>query len=323
MTVFLTLIIILAVLAVLFLAFAAYYMYRFSTVRKTPVSTVWEDDEMFGRFRRSYEKCPPEYMKKRDSFRKLGQNGQKLTVTSRDGLTLSARLILPEGEVKGALIMFHGYRSEPTHDFGPLAYDLQRLGLMLLVPDQRAHGGSEGKHITFGVKERYDAVLWAETLAGMYPHVNIALYGLSMGAATVLMASELSLPPSVKAVIADCGYTSPFEICEKVMTLDMHLPKFPLFSASRIMTRLLGGYDFCEASSVDAVKNTSLPCLLFHGEKDDFVPHEMGKAIRDAAGEGCIFVSVPDAGHGESYLYATDNYIETVRRFLGGVDINI
>ena len=323
MTVFSTVIIILAALLLLFLAVAAYYMYRFATVRKTPVSTVWEDDGLFLRFRRSYEKCPPEYMGKRDRFRGIGQKGERLSVTSRDGLKLSARLILPEGEVKGALIMLHGYRSEPTHDFGPLGYDLSKLGLMLLVPDQRAHGGSEGRHITFGVKERYDVLLWAETLAKMYPDVSIALYGLSMGAATVTMAAALSLPPSVKAVIADCGYTCPLDICEKVMTNDMRLSKYPLLPVSRLLIRLLAGYDFGEASSVDAVKSTSLPLLVIHGEKDGFVPFKMAEVIRDAAGEKCTFFPVPEADHGESYLYAPALYVDTIRRFLDGVGINI
>ncbi|MBQ6789079.1 MAG: alpha/beta hydrolase [Clostridia bacterium] len=323
MTVFLTVTIIAAALLLLILAFAAYYMYRFATVRLTPVSTVWEDDELFYRFRRSYEKCPPAYMEKRDVFRKLGKSGRRLSIASRDGLKLSARLILPEGDVKGALIMFHGYRSEPTHDFGPLGSDLLKMGLMLLVPDQRAHGGSEGRHITFGVKERYDAVLWAETLSEMYPDVSIGLYGLSMGAATVTMAAELPLPPNVKAVIADCGYTSPLEICEKVMVRDMHLPKFPLFPVSRLMIRLAAGFDFCEASSVDAIRKAPLPCLIIHGEKDGFVPFKMGEALRDAADGKCTFFSVPEADHGNSYLYAPNEYTQTIRRFLHGVDINI
>lgn len=323
MTVFLTVILIIAVLLLLILAFAAYYMYRFATVRKSPVSTVWEDDTLFYRFRRSYEKCTPLFMEKRDMIRALGQKGEKLFVNSRDGLKLSARLIFPEGEIKGALIMFHGYRSEPTHDFGPLAYDLLKMGLMLLIPDQRAHGGSEGKHITFGVMERHDAVLWAEALTEMYPDLNIALYGLSMGATTVLAASELPLPGNVKAIVADCGFTTPLEICEKVMVNDLHLPKVPLFAISRLAVRLFAGFDFGEMSAVDAVKRTSLPCLIFHGEKDGFVPYKMGEALRDAAGEKCTFVSVPEATHGAAYLYATEQYVDTILRFLGGVNINL
>ncbi len=323
MTVFFTVFFITAALLLLILAFAAHYMYRFATVRKTPVATVWEDDALFYRFRRMYEKCPPPFMEKRDKIRALGQGGEKLSLTSHDGVKLSARLIFPEGDVKAALIMFHGYRSEPTHDFGPLAYDLLQMGVMLLIPDQRAHGGSEGRHITFGVKERHDAVLWTEMLAERYPDVNMALFGVSMGATTVLTASELNLPHNVKAIIADCGYTTPTEICEKVLSHDLHLPKFPLFPVSRLAVRLFAGYDFGEVSAVSAVKNTSLPCLIFHGEEDGFVPYEMGETIRDAAGEKCTFVSVPKAGHGEAYLYAPEQYVDTIRRFLSGVNINL
>ena len=322
MNVFLTVFLIIAALLVLISAIAAYCMYRISVLRSDPVASVWESDEIFYRFRRVYEKCPPQFVEKRDMFRRIGQRGERLSITAKDGTALSARLILPEGEAKCAFLMMHGYRSEPTYDFGPLAYDLLQHGVMLLVPDQRAHGGSEGRHITFGVKERYDTSLWAELLANRYPHMDIVLYGLSMGASTVMMASALPLPPSVRAVIADCGYTTPLEICEKVMVRDMHLPKFPLFPISRLAVRLLAGYDFAEASSVDAVRETKLPLLLIHGEEDGFVPFKMGEVIRDAAGEKCTFFAASGATHGAAYLCAPEQYFDTIRRFLNGADIN-
>lgn len=323
MKLFLILLISAVLLLLLFLAFAAYHMYRFAIVRKTPVATVWEDDALFFRFRRMYEKCPARFMEKRDAIRAIGQRGEKLTLTSHDGLKLSARLILPDGEIKAAAVMLHGYRSEPTHDFGPLACDLLKLGVLLLIPDQRAHGGSEGKHITFGVMERYDALLWTELLAERFPGVSIFLFGVSMGAATVLAASELPLPPRVSAVIADCGYTSPADICEKVLTADMHLPKFPLFPVSKLAIRLFAGFSLDDISVLSSVKRTHLPSLIFHGEKDGFVPFGMGEAIRDAAGEKCTFVPVADADHGESYLYAANEYLDTIRCFLNGVGIDL
>lgn len=72
------------------------------------------------------------------------------------------------------------------------------LGYNVLLPDQRAHGYSGGHTITMGVKERYDArdwTVWARSRFG--PEVPIFLMGVSMGAATVLLAAGLNLPDNV------------------------------------------------------------------------------------------------------------------------------
>lgn len=316
-----------AVLALLLLifVFGSYYMYRLACVRNKRFSTtVWENDDFYNDFSKLYAKCGEEIVNKRLALRNAGRDGtaKRLTITSHDGLCLCGRLISHGGEADnpiGIVAMFHGYRSEPTRDFGTFAMDIRDMGFMLFMPDQRAQGGSEGRHMTFGVNERLDAVKWCETLAEEYPGLPIILYGLSMGASTVLMASELKLPESVCAVVADCGFTTPAAICEKVLKVDLHLPKFPIYYGAELLVRLLAGYRFDSASSVDAIKNTSLPVLVIHGENDKFVPHSMGLEISAAA--DCEFLSVPDAGHGESYLYDPEGYIEAFKKLArrGGI----
>ena len=53
-------------------------------------------------------------------------------------------------------IMFHGYKSNPYIDCCGGSRIAMDLGHNVLVIDQRAHGKSEGKAITFGIKERKD-----------------------------------------------------------------------------------------------------------------------------------------------------------------------
>ena len=75
------------------------------------------------------------------------------------------------------------------------------------MPDQRAHGRSDSYTITMGAQERYDARAWAYWASVRSSgKVPIFLMGVSMGAATVLLASGLDLPDSVHGIIADCGY---------------------------------------------------------------------------------------------------------------------
>ena len=95
-----------------------------------------------------------------------------------------------------------------------------------------------------------------------------------MGAATVLMASDLDLPASVKGIIADCPYSSPEGILVKVGK-DLHFPELPSRILLRSSARLLGDFALNEASAERAVANTKVPILILHGEEDHFVPATM------------------------------------------------
>lgn len=134
-------------------------------------------------------------------------------ITSFDGLRLHAKFYAASERKAPVQIMFHGYKSSAERDFcGGLREGIDG-GFNVLLVDQRAHGESEGKYLTFGVNERFDCLSWASYAAERFGNdVKIYLYGISMGAATVLMASALPLPKSVSGIVADCGYTSPKDI---------------------------------------------------------------------------------------------------------------
>ena len=131
------------------------------------------------------------------------QEPEDIFLPSFDGLRLHGQLV-QQPESKGTILLFHGYRSSWVIDFSIVLPYYHSLGYDLLVVDERAHGQSEGDYITFGVRERRDVVTWAQYAAMHFgPAHPLILDGLSMGAATVLMASELALPASVRGIIAD------------------------------------------------------------------------------------------------------------------------
>ena len=225
---------------------------------------------------------------------------REITVVSHDGLTLFGRYYERE---KGTPveIAFHGYRSTAIHD-GCVAYESAvRYGTNLLLVDQRAHGKSGGKTIAFGVLERFDVFTWAEEVVRRFgAETEILLSGVSMGAATVLMASALPLPANVRGILADCPYSSPKEIIEKVAA-DHHLPGRVLYPLVRLGARLFGGFDPSAASALGAVGEAMVPILLVHGEGDTFVPCEMSREIA-AANPAVRFFTYPGADHGLSYF---------------------
>ena len=128
-------------------------------------------------------------------------------ITTKDGLRLHGRYYetAPGAPVQ---ILFHGYRSNALRDFsGGLQLALES-GCNALLVDQRAHGASGGKCLSFGVLERRDCLEWIEYVNERFGRDEpVVPVGVSMGAATVLMASGLELPENVVGIIADCGYT--------------------------------------------------------------------------------------------------------------------
>lgn len=240
---------------------------------------------------------------------------ERVTIHSRDGLRLTARYY--PGEPGAPLdIEFHGYRSMAQRDFSGGIRIGRGLGHGVLLVDQRAHGQSEGRVITFGVKERFDCLSWAEYAAKRFgPDTKIFLIGVSMGAATVLMASNLPLPANVAGIIADCPYSAPDRIIKKVCR-DMGLPPALAYPFAALGARLFGHFSPGDASALTAVRHARVPVLLLHGEDDRFVPVEMSFEIRDACLAPVTLLTFPGAGHGLSYLQDTARYEQAVKDFM-------
>ena len=242
---------------------------------------------------------------------------EEVWCTARDGCRLYGRYY-HAADGAPLHIQFHGWRSAAVHDFGGGHKMARRMGHNILLVDQRAHGKSEGHTLSFGLRERYDCADWAFWAAEQFPTSPILLSGISMGAATVLMAADLPLPPQVVGIMADCPYDSPAHILEKACR-DRGIPLWLGMPLVRLGAVLFGGFRLTKRGAVDAVANTTLPILLVHGEEDDFVPCDMSRRIAAACASRLFFLTVPKAGHGSSFLVDTEGYKRAVNEFLVAV----
>lgn len=244
------------------------------------------------------------------------QDMERLTMKSFDGLELVGYFLPAEGAPRGAMLLMHGYRSTFKVDFSCSAKLLHELGFDLLLVYQRACGESGGKNICFGIKERFDCRGWARLLAAREPEgTPIFLYGLSLGCATVLMATGLELPETVRGIVADCGYTSPHAIWKHVANNNLHIAYGVRgVIASEILRHKIqvGSNDF---STTEALKNTRIPVLLIHGTGDHFVPVEMTYENYLACGGPRRLLIVPGADHGMSYFTDPERYTAAVLAF--------
>ncbi len=253
-----------------------------------------------------------------DNFIKLPY--EDVYIQSYDGLRLHGRYYHTSDNAP-IDILFHGYKSIVDRDFSGIGIECLRRGHNALMIDERAHGKSDGKTISFGIKERFDVISWCEYANERFGNnIKIVLLGISMGAATVLMASELNLPENVIGIVADCPYSSPEEIIKKV-TRDLHLPVWLLYPFTRLAARVFGGFGLESASALEAVKNTDIPIMLIHGEADDFVPTRMSDRIAEQGGT-ISYTRVKDARHGLSFIADYELYMNKFNEFLDKVENN-
>ena len=239
----------------------------------------------------------------------------ELTITSRDGLKLVADLIEAEDPV-GLIVAAHGFRSWPAREFALIAKHLHEQGYTVLYPYMRAHRKSEGKYITFGVKERYDIAAWARLLAKMHPDLPLFLYGQSMGGATVIMATGLDLPANTRGVIADSAFFSPKDVIGTALVHSYKVPTFPMLPAMDLWARIIAGYSLTATTCRDALDKTNLPFLFIHGKLDELVPYDMGYQNYVECHTEKMMLTVDTAAHCASYYVDPVRYIAYLDDFL-------
>lgn len=250
-------------------------------------------------------------------YAKLKKYTEVVSIKTFDGINLKG-LYVRQKEQKShryALIV-HGYRAEPR-DMCNYAVYLMDKGWNVLLPGQRGHGWSEGNCVDMGTFACRDMVEWCSFIEKEDPEAKILLYGVSMGAATVMMASgQENLPDNVVAAIEDCGYTSVWDQFAYSIGVQFNLPVHPMLDLASFICRLKNGYSFRDGSSVRALAKAKIPMLFIHGDKDTYVPYEMlEKNYAAKQGEKEILV-VPGAIHATSCFAQPELYYSCVDAFI-------
>lgn len=245
------------------------------------------------------------------------QNPEQIFIKSRDGLKLRGQYLSGGEQAQTLILCFHGYKSQGMNEFAALARYYNSLGCDALLVDDRAHGASEGKYIGFGCLDRWDCLEWTRYVNERFKDSRkVFLHGISMGAATVMMASNLDLAGNVCGIIADCGFTSAWDVFTHILKRDYHMPPFPIMYLTSILCKLFAGYGFRDVSTLDTVAQTKIPMLFIHGEDDDFVPAYMSPANYKVCNSEKELLTVPGASHAESYYKYRQKYESTVYGFL-------
>ena len=261
-----------------------------------------------------YDEHKEEMIKLIDDFKKVEY--ENIYITSKDHKRLHGKYYkISESNIVD--ICFHGYRGTSIRDFcgGRIIPSITKHNM--LIVDQRGHGLSGGGSLSMGIKEKDDCIEWIKYTKGRFGEdCKIMLYGVSMGASTVLFASGENLDQSVKGIIADSAYSSVKDIIKKVCTKDLHIPWFLVSHLIFIGALLFGHFNIYKGDVTTFTKRAHVPILLIHGEDDSFVPLYMSEAIKDSNKDYIDLITFVNAGHGISFMEDRDRYIKEVCDFI-------
>ena len=248
-------------------------------------------------------------------FKRVNKEHWTFPLTGEDEQMSAYFIPAPQPSTK-AVIISHGYKGngETMSNYAKMFYD---LGFNVLLPDDRAHGESAGKYISFGWLDRLDYLKWINKVLGrLGTSTRIVLFGVSMGAATVEMLSGEKLPAQVKCIIADCGYSSIDRELTYLLKEQYHLPKYPLYPLVSTINHHRLGYYLGDVSSIEQLRKNKLPIFFIHGEKDKFVPSEMSLENFRATSAPKELWIVQNATHAESYWINPTEYQRRIKKFL-------
>lgn len=208
----------------------------------------------------------------------------------------------------------HGYRGDARAE-APYAKHLFEQGYSIVFPQMRAHEHDENRYCSMGFHEKHIIIAWIQYLVRQEPGCRILLHGVSMGAASVMLATGEKLPENVKCAVADCGYSSCWDIFSYQIEKAAHIPAAPILTLLNAVSKRKGNFDFKQCSPKDAVAHSETPTLFIHGMADEFVPYAMSEEVFLACSAEKEKLDIPGAVHAAAAACDAERYFQTMDAF--------
>lgn len=235
---------------------------------------------------------------------------------SFDGLKLHAHEVISDKDTNKWAVTVHGYMAD-AFSLSTKALHYYNIGYNLLSVDLRAHGKSEGDYIGMGYHDAKDLIEWLKYIVSKDSDCEILVHGVSMGAATVMIAaSQDELPQNVKVVIEDCGYSSALEQFKYQLKKLFNMPSFPILNVANLIVKLKAGYYLDEVTPLECVAKSKVPIMFIHGDCDKFVPFYMLDELYDACTSEKKKLVIKDATHAHAESEDPDKYWSEIDSFV-------
>ena len=162
------------------------------------------------------------------------------------------------------------------------AQPYKKLGVNVLVVDQRAHGLSEGTYSTCGIKEAEDAQLWMEYMHDVLDQKELFLHGICVGTCATSIATASFKKDYLKAIILDSAFITYQEIYKNHYIESGHA-LFPVYYEIWMWFKHFTKCNINDAKTINYVpKFDNIPVLFIWGTKDIYCLPEKSKQIYEA-----------------------------------------
>jgi pimeloyl-ACP methyl ester carboxylesterase len=196
---------------------------------------------------------------------------------------------------KGVVLYFHG-NAGSLRSWGEIAPDFTGRGYDVVIPDYRGFGKSTGR-ISSEKMLLQDAAAAYDRLRERYPESRIILYGRSIGTGLAVHFAAANRP---RMVILESPYYS---------FLDLAAHHYPL--VPRPLLRVLLRYPL---RTDQWIAKVTCPVYLFHGEKDEIIPHDASVRLLPLIRSERRLITIPSGGHNDLGEHA--QYREHLDRIL-------
>lgn len=253
-------------------------------------------------------------------LKNIRNNIKQVKIKSFDKLSLNGNIIINDTvkNNKNWIILAFGYGDNGYSIFNiAFAKIFSDLGFNVLIIDQRGYGLSDGEYTSLGYKESEDIKQWINYLVEKYPDCQIATWGISMGATSVLLACGCKLPENFKLCIADCPFDSFYGLLKY---LSGHMMNVPSILSSYILNGmstiawLRHGINI-KFSTKNYLEKANVPILFFHGTNDTYVPYSTSKDMYDSYKNYKEVILTKYAGHCASSTLDYDGYVKAIKNF--------
>lgn len=243
---------------------------------------------------------------------------EKLEINSEDNLKLKGYYVKNKDISNKVIVIVHGYTANYYMSLQFLSLYLNE-GFNVLLIDNRSHGNSEGKYVTYGMKEKEDLKNWINLLKDkLDENISIGIHGQSMGAATALMYAGKY--KDVDFVVSDCAYSSGREILKYQFKHIVKILPYPLYQMVNTMIKLKCSFSMNKVTPIKDISNIDIPILFIHGKNDKIIPYTMSLDMYNKRNNNKDkLLIIEDADHVESFMYDKSKYTHSIKTFLNEI----
>jgi len=238
----------------------------------------------------------------------IGLPVEAVTIPSRSGSEL-AGWYLP-GSGRGAVLLLHGVKSNRLVQVERMRF-LRDAGYSSLAIDFQAHGQSPGDRITFGGRESLDARSALAWLRAKNPQDCIAVLGISMGGAAILIGD----PIQADAVVLESTFPDLAGGLTRRLA-DSTGPPGRALAPLLLLAMRLAGVDPWELRPIDGIRRLHVPIFVMSGTDDRKVAAEESRALFAAANSPKQYWEVAGAWHVDLAAVRGGAYRERLLDFL-------